>query len=190
VGIALAAGTKPSEADALHSLEPVTIPGRMQKFKMADGTIAYVDYAHNYISLKSLLDFTRATYPDSYITVVTGTTGGKALDRREGMAKAASEGADSLILTSDDSDFEDPHAIGEEMAADVTNPNLDVAVIDERETAIRTAFHRAHDNAAAHNVVLVIGKGDEEWLKIKGKHVPYASDTTIVEQLSHSSVVE
>ena len=190
VGIALAAGTNPSESDALHSLEPVTIPGRMQKFEMPDGTIAYVDYAHNYISLKSLLDFTRTAYPDSYVTVVTGTAGGKALDRREGMAKAASEGADSFILTDEDSNFEDPHAIGEEMAADVTNPNLDVAVIDGRENAIRAAFQRAHDNAAAHNVVLVIGKGDEEWLKIKGKHVPYASDTAIVEQLSRSAVTE
>lgn len=189
VAIALAAGVTPDDQDALHAFESVAIPGRMQRFDMPDGVIAYVDYAHNYISLKSLLEYARGQEPNSRITVVTGTAGGKAIDRRAGLAKAASENADCFILTQEDSDFEDVHAINDEMQRHVTNPALDVRQIygHGREDAIREAFRLAskdqRDNGRV-NVVLVIGKGDEAWVKIKGKHVPVRSDIDIVSGLA------
>ena len=189
VAIALAAGVTPDDQDALHAFESVAIPGRMQRFDMPDGVIAYVDYAHNYISLKSLLEYVRGQEPNSRITVVTGTAGGKAIDRRAGLAKAASENADCFILTQEDSDFEDVHAINDEMQRHVTNPALDVRQIygHGREDAIREAFRLAskdqRDNGRV-NVVLVIGKGDEAWVKIKGKHVPVRSDIDIVSGLA------
>lgn len=189
VAIALAAGVTPDDQDALHAFESVAIPGRMQRFDMPDGVIAYVDYAHNYISLKSLLEYVRGQEPNSRITVVTGTAGGKAIDRRAGLAKAASENADCFILTQEDSDFEDVRAINDEMQSHVTNPALDVRQIygHGREDAIREAFRLAskdqRDNGRV-NVVLVIGKGDEAWVKIKGKHVPVRSDIDIVSGLA------
>lgn len=188
VTIARVAGVKPNESAAFHALDSVVVPGRMERFTTADGIVAYVDYAHNYISLKSLIDFAHEYHPGARVTVVTGSAGGKALDRRQGMAQAASEGADSLILTPEDSDFEDPHAISVEMAQAVTNPNLAVAIIDDRETAIRTAFAEARQYSERENVVLVIGKGAEKWVKIKGKHVPYASDETVVKSIVNEGI--
>lgn len=183
VAIARVSGVTATETAALHAVEPIVIPGRMERFTSTDGIIAYVDYAHNYISLKSLIDFVHEYHPLARITVVTGTAGGKALDRRQGMAQAASEGADHLILAPEDSDFEDPHAISVEMAGYVTNPQLDVSIIDDRAEAIRAAFSDARAHADRLNVLLVIGKGDEKWLKVKGKHVPYASDLAIVKHM-------
>lgn len=194
LAMGLAAGVSPTETTALEAINTVTVPGRMEKFVAPDGVIAYVDYAHNYLSLKQLLDFAHETYPDADITVVTGSAGGKALDRREGLATAASEGADALILTCDDPDFETAHDIATEMAGYVTNPDLDVHIIDDRAEAITFAFERARKRAQVGDgqthVILVVGKGDEKWIKVQGRHVPYASDHVLVERLTRKVVNE
>lgn len=175
--------------ESFHALEQIIIPGRMQRFTIDDGVIGYVDYAHNYISLKVLLNYVRSNNPNSRITVVTGTAGNKAIDRREGLAKAASENADCLILTQEDSDREDVRDINNEVESFVTNPQLDVRQIygNGRENAINTAFEdgkKDYQQTGRTNIILVIGKGDEAWVKINGQHVVVRSDLDIVSSLA------
>lgn len=178
---------------ALHAPEKVKVPGRMERFTLPDGTIAYVDYAHNYLSIKSLIDHARREFPDSFITVVSGATGKKALDRREGIAHAASEGAQRLISTTDDSDNENPRDISLKMIESVTNPDLETMIIEDRKEAILTAFKKAHEDherTGQQHIVFVAGKGYEEWIKIQGKHVPYPSDIRIVKTLAEGKEVD
>lgn len=197
IAICLAAGVKPEESQALHSLERVTVPGRMQHFTSADGLQIYVDYAHNYLSLHALLGFAREKYPHAFVTVVTGATGGKALDRRHGLAKAADEQADALVLTTDDPGPENPDDIAHQMLADIRRPQLKARtrIVLDRQEAIRTAFNLARQQKAADaqggqkrvQVILVAGKGDEARQIIGHNSVPYASDTVIVDRLCDES---
>lgn len=203
VSLAIMAGIDPTDHASLQALCDVTVPGRMQEFVSHDGIISYVDYAHNYLSLTALLTFVRQRYPDSFCTVVTGTSGGKAIDRREGMARAAAHLANRFIVTQDDPYFEDPNHIAAQMAdparalaSHATNPErdpklgtLDVRVENQRGKAIQMAYDLARqalaDPHANHQqVILVIGKGDEQWLEIRGKAMPWPADTVVVKALS------
>ena len=196
VAICLAAGLHPQDQTALHAMEKVTVPGRMQHFSGPDGVQAYVDYAHNYLSLHALLAFAREKYPKAFVTVVTGATGGKALDRRDGLAEAANESADALILTTDDPGPEDPAALAATMASDITRPALKARTrtILDRELAVRTAFALARSQQEADReagisrtqVVLVAGKGDEAVQLVKGRAEPYVSDTRLVAEITNS----
>ncbi len=191
VAICLAAGIRPDQQEDLHALECVSVPGRMQHFTSADGIEAYVDYAHNYLSLRALLAFAREKYPGAFVTVVTGATGGKALDRRHGLAKAADENADALIVTTDDPGPEDPADIARQMLADVHRTDLRTATVLDRQQAIEKAFECARQQRQADRqagmtrtqVVLIAGKGDEPVQLVKGKSIPYGPDTDIVARL-------
>ena len=84
-------------------LERAFVPGRMEHYVSADGQISViVDYSHNGMSLQNALRSVRAEYPGRELTVLFGCTGGKGIDRREGMGNAAGEWADRIILTEDD----------------------------------------------------------------------------------------
>lgn len=79
------------------------VPGRMEHYQSADGAISViVDYSHNGMSLRNALSSVRQEYPGRELTVLFGCTGGKGIDRREGMGNAAGELADRVILTEDD----------------------------------------------------------------------------------------
>ena len=82
---------------------PAFVPGRMERYTSADGQICViVDYSHNGMSLETALRSLRREYPGRELTVLFGCTGGKGLDRREGMGRAAGELADRILLTEDD----------------------------------------------------------------------------------------
>ena len=76
------------------------VPGRMEHYASADGQISViVDYSHNGMSLETALRSVRSEYPDRQVTVLFGCTGGKGIDRREGMGNAAGEFAQSSPRT-------------------------------------------------------------------------------------------
>lgn len=190
VGLALMAGVPPTDTASLHALETVTVPGRMERTMLPDGTAVIVDYAHNYASFRAVLTFARRHWAHSRITVVTGSSGGKALDRREGMGKAVSELGDRLITTTDDAAFEDPKAIADQIMAAVDNPAVEKSFVPDRQEAIRQAVCAAHEDRVedpgCQPVVLVLGKGDEPWIEIRGKKVPMTADSALIASLAHT----
>lgn len=78
-------GAKPTEIE--YGLANTTVPGRMEIYQTKTHGTVYVDYAHNYGSLHSVLDFLKKQAPTGKVTVITGSTGDKGIDRREGLAK-------------------------------------------------------------------------------------------------------
>ena len=87
-----AVGVSLDDADALHAIESVRIAGRMEQFRdPQSNTLAIVDYAHNYASVTALLDFVYERWGEENprITLVTGSAGNKAYDRRKEIVEAA-----------------------------------------------------------------------------------------------------
>ena len=74
----------------------------MESLTNTNGATVYVDYAHNYDSLKNLLTFVREEHPDGRLIVLVGSTGDKAISRRKDFGTVLSELADVAVLTTDD----------------------------------------------------------------------------------------
>ncbi|MBW3091955.1 UDP-N-acetylmuramoyl-L-alanyl-D-glutamate--2,6-diaminopimelate ligase [Bifidobacterium sp. 82T10] len=195
VAIARAAGVLHDAADdasaaALRAMEPVRIAGRMERFvDPHSGTVAIVDYAHNYASVTALIDYVNERYGsrNPRITLVTGSAGNKAYDRRREIVEAAQHRIDRLVLTHEDTDTESVEAICRDMRSHVTDPHLDAAIILDRTQAIEDTVEEARAHARCDDgrldVILVIGKGEERWIKVLNKHVPYEGDDRVVARM-------
>ncbi|MDT2740088.1 UDP-N-acetylmuramoyl-L-alanyl-D-glutamate--L-lysine ligase [Enterococcus canintestini] len=164
---------------AKDALATARVPGRMDHLINTNGASVYVDYAHNYLSLKTLLEFAQAEHPTGRVIVVLGSTGGKAISRRADFGKALSEHGDVVILTADDPAFEDPQKIAEEINAHITNEKLEVHFEMDRTKAIAAALALS-DSADA---VVIAGKGVDEYQKINGEDMPYEGDYFIAQRL-------
>ncbi|MFU0468670.1 UDP-N-acetylmuramoyl-L-alanyl-D-glutamate--2,6-diaminopimelate ligase [Gardnerella vaginalis] len=179
-----------NDEKALRAIEEVKIPGRMEIFEDSkSNTIAIVDYAHNYISVKSILDFVNERYGDKNprITLIAGSAGNKAYDRRKEIVEAAQDRIKQFIFTIEDTNTEDPMDICESMKGYITNQNVESSIIIDRDEAIESCISdvrkRYEENNDQLNIILIIGKGDEKWIKRLNKHVPYEGDSFIVKRV-------
>ena len=126
----------------------------MEQFRdPQSNTLAIVDYAHNYASVTALLDFVYERWGEENprITLVTGSAGNKAYDRRKEIVEAAENRIANLI--------------------------------SDRLTAITNAIYDARAHADRFNILLIIGKGNERWIKDHRKHVPFDGDDHVVERM-------
>lgn len=174
----LAAAVVGADREAIQTgLAKATVPGRMEHLLNKNGASVYIDYAHNYISLKVLLEFVQKEHPDGRIIVVIGSPGSKAQSRRADFGKVLNELADFAILTTDDPDIEDPAAIAAEIAAGITDQEKVQTVID-REAAIKEALLLSE----AQDAIVIAGKGVDPFQKIGGQDVPYIGDYAAAEK--------
>jgi len=150
------------------------VPGRMETYEK-DGRTVIVDYAHNGMALEALLKAVRADFPGVSVTAVFGCTGGKGLDRREGMGRAAGAYADRIILTEDDPGPEDVTAICQEVGRYIGKP---YEIVPDREAAVKTAIETAPSPA----VIVLAGKGAEMEQKRKNGPEPCVPDALLAEK--------
>lgn len=148
-------------------LEPVA--GRFQTLRSPRGYTAIVDYAHTPDALVNVLDTIREVVGNrGNVITVCGCGGDRDRGKRPIMAREAAVRSDRVVLTSDNPRSEDPDAILREMEAglpDDAGPRT--LIITDRRQAIRTACQLAQ----AGDVVLVAGKGHEDYQEINGvKH--------------------
>ena len=169
--IALCRGVGIPREAVREGLAEARVPGRMEVYSSENGDVAaIVDYAHNRMSLETLLRSAKAEYPDRRVVTVFGCPGGKALDRRADMGEVAGRYADLVVLTEDDPGEEDPAAICKEIAAHVACP---CTVQINRGEAIRQAIL----GCGRPSVVLIAGKGAERHQKRGLEWVETPSDT-------------
>lgn len=166
-----------SAEDALATLNHVHIKGRMEMLTTKQHGTIYVDYAHNYASLKRLLAFLKRQTNAGKVTVVLGATGDKGISRRPGFGKALTEEhPDEIILTTDDPGFEDPLKIAKEIDSYIDHDQVGkIHFIMDREQAIKSAI----DLSKNDDIVVLAGKGEDPYQKIKGVNTPYPSDSKI-----------
>lgn len=161
----------------LSTLEAVN--GRFETIHSSKGWTAVVDYAHTPDAvdnvIKTINDIRKA---DSKLITVVGCGGNRDKGKRPMMASIACKGSDQLILTSDNPRDEEPVDILNDMVAGLTKKELEkTLVIEDRFSAIKTACTLAQKN----DVILVAGKGHENYQIIKGvKH--HFDDHEVVKQ--------
>lgn len=148
----------------LSTLLPVS--GRFQTFRSPDGYTAIVDYAHTPDALTNVLSSIQEVLGDGgNIITVVGCGGNRDKGKRPIMAKEAVRLSNRVILTSDNPRFENPDDIIADMVAglDIIEKKRALCITDRKE-AIRTACLLAQTN----DVILIAGKGHEDYQEIKG----------------------
>jgi UDP-N-acetylmuramoyl-L-alanyl-D-glutamate--2,6-diaminopimelate ligase len=162
----------------LSTLRPVS--GRFQTFRSPEGYTAIVDYAHTPDALTNVLNTIREVLPEKRnIITVVGCGGNRDRGKRPIMAKEAARLSDYVILTSDNPRFEEPEDIIREMEEGLVgmSPKKMLKITDRKE-AIRTACLLAQTG----DIVLIAGKGHEDYQEVKGiKH--HFDDSEIVRSI-------
>ena len=167
------------KAVAQEALPLVKVPGRMEMLTSKEHGTVYIDYAHNYASLSALLKFLRQQTHAGKIRVVVGSTGDKGVSRREGFGKALSEEADVAYLTTDDPGFEDPMQIAQEIDAHIDHERVEVIFELDRKKATRLAI----EASTAEDVVVLAGRGEDKYLKVKGEEILYPTDVELAQEI-------
>jgi UDP-N-acetylmuramoyl-L-alanyl-D-glutamate--2,6-diaminopimelate ligase len=174
---ALAEGFDPDKVKA--ALEGFSyVPGRLERFSSRNGFSVFVDYAHTEDALKNVLNALKAI-KHNRIIVVFGCGGERDKTKRPKMGFVVSEMADYAIITNDNPRSEDPAQIIEDIKAGINKNNF--CVIPERMEAIR----RSLSLAKSGDIVLVAGKGHEDYQVLKDKTLHF-DDREVVRQCLQS----
>jgi len=167
-GASVTLGVEPD--DALRILSTLhSVAGRFQHIPSPLGYTAIVDYAHTPDALVNVLNTIHEILnKKGRVITVVGCGGNRDKGKRPIMAKESSRLSDQLILTSDNPRFEEPDDILKDMIAGLTSEDMrHTLCITDRTQAIRTATTIAQKG----DVILVAGKGHEDYQEIKGvKH--------------------
>ena len=113
------------------------------------------------------------------VWVVTGSAGGKGVSRRKDMGEVIGRLADKSYLTADDNNFESAYDIAKEIETAILteNPTADILMMtDDRQQAIKQALKDALEEPS-DVVVLLAGKGTDDYFLINGEKIPYQSDS-------------
>ena len=167
-GAAVMLGKRPEDIllvlSTLHS-----VSGRLEPIRSPEGFTAIVDYAHTPDALANVLNAIHEVLDGKgHVITVCGAGGNRDKGKRPLMAQEAVRQSDRVIITSDNPRFEEPQAIINDMLAGLNDQQLRkvISIVDRKE-AIRTACMMAKRG----DVVLVAGKGHEDYQEIKGvKH--------------------
>ena len=167
-GTAVMLGKNP--ADILLVLSTLkSVSGRLEPIRSKEGYTAIVDYAHTPDALENVLNAIHEVLGGKgHVITVCGAGGNRDKGKRPLMAQEAVRQSDKVIITSDNPRFEEPQDIINDMLAGLTAQQMKkvVSIADRRE-AIRTACMLATKG----DVILVAGKGHEDYQEIKGvKH--------------------
>ena len=163
--------------DVIAALSGIcVIPGRMEVFGKENTCQVVIDYAHSPAALEKILKTLRPLC-NARLICVFGCGGDRDRGKRPEMAKIVEHYADVVMVTNDNPRNEDPGQIIEEILSGFASKDW-VSVIPDREQAIREAFN----SASQKDVILLAGKGHEDYQEIAGKRIPF-SDRNIVTRL-------
>ena len=178
-GAAVMLGKKPEEIlIVLSTLKSVN--GRLEPIHSPEGYTAIVDYAHTPDALENVLSAIHEVLDGKgKVITVCGAGGNRDKGKRPLMAQEAVKQSDKVIITSDNPRFEEPQDIINDMLAGLDNKQMKkvISIVDRRE-AIRTACMMAEKG----DVILIAGKGHEDYQEIKGvKH--HFDDKEVVREI-------
>jgi UDP-N-acetylmuramoyl-L-alanyl-D-glutamate--2,6-diaminopimelate ligase len=144
-------------------------PGRLQRIAGSSPWFLFVDYAHTPDALIRVLSALRESYPDKRLGIVCGAGGDRDPIKRAPMGRAAAEGSDWCMLTSDNPRSEDPQAILELVAQGAAEVGKPLHIQLDRRQAIREAVQLLNSG----DILLVAGKGHEPYQEIDGVRYPF-----------------
>ena len=147
------------------------VPGRMERIGLPGAPLAVVDYAHTPDAIDKALRALRplAAQRGGRLWCVFGCGGNRDASKRPLMAQAAEAAADRLVVTSDNPRHEDPQAIIDAIGAGLRRPGAARFEVD-RAQAIAAALTEAQPA----DVVLIAGKGHEDYQEVRGQRTPFS----------------
>ncbi len=155
------------------------VPGRLERVTDSQAFEVFVDYAHTEDALRNVLGSLRDVSPNRII-LVFGCGGDRDKTKRPKMGRVASQMADFVIITSDNPRSEDPVAIMAEIRRGCERKNY--SLLEDRQAAIRGAL----EMAKASDIVLIAGKGHEDYQVFKDRTIHF-DDREVVRELLRCS---
>ena len=166
-----------SGSDIRSALKAARVRGRMEPVHVSDDFTLMIDYAHNAMALESLLTTLRDYHPGR-IVCVFGCGGNRAKARRYEMGEVSGRLSDFTIITSDNPRFEEPQAIIDDIKTGIGRTGGKYIEIIDRREAIAYAIHHAQ----AGDVIVLAGKGHEDYQEICGKKYPM-DERVLIEEI-------
>ena len=149
------------------------VPGRMESVELPGQPLIVVDYAHTADALEKALEALRplTLARGGKLWCVFGCGGNRDISKRPLMAQAAKRTADRIIVTSDNPRHEDPNEIAAQVMAGLEDANRDQCLLElDRVKAIALAIHQAD----IKDVILIAGKGHEDYQELAGVRHPFS----------------
>lgn len=150
-----------------QALLTARVKGRIEMIKVSDAFTVLIDYAHNAMSLESLLLALREYEPHRLICLF-GCGGNRSKLRRFEMGEVSGRLADLTIITSDNPRYENPQDIIEDIKTGIAGSGGHYIVIGERKEAIAYAIRHGEPD----DIIVLAGKGHEDYQEIRGKKYP------------------
>lgn len=158
------AGEMGVDMDAIAAaLREIKVRGRVELVPISDAFTILIDYAHNAVSLESILETLREYQPKRLVAVF-GCGGNRSKTRRYEMGEVSGRMADYTIITSDNPRFEEPEAIMQDIVTGIEKTDGEYITILDRKEAFRYAIMNAREG----DVIVLAGKGHEDYQEIKG----------------------
>lgn len=160
------------------ALREVKVKGRIERVPVSDEFTLLIDYAHNAMSLENLLTTLRE-YDPGRLVCLFGCGGNRSKDRRYEMGEVSGRLADLTIITSDNPRFEEPQVIIDDIKTGIEKTDGKYVEICGRKDAIRYAI----ETGKPGDVIILAGKGHEDYQEIKGIKYPMDERVLIAEIL-------
>lgn len=161
-----------------QALSNCSIRGRVEMVPVSKQFTVLIDYAHNGMSMESLLTTIREYQPPRIVSLF-GCGGNRSKVRRYEMGEISGKYADFSILTADNSRFEAVEDILEDIKVGMHKTDGEYIVIPDRKEAIKYSFTHAKKG----DIVLLLGKGHETYQEINGERFPFDERVIIQEIL-------
>ena len=160
--------------DCIRSVEELRPPaGRLESFSAANKPLVIVDYAHTPDALEKVLQTLRF-HTEGDLWVLFGCGGDRDKGKRPQMGRIAERYADHVWLTNDNPRGESPQRIIDDILQGIQNSSA-IRVVPARDEAIRAMIHAA----AANDIVLIAGKGHEDYQLIGNRAFPFSDRETV-----------
>ncbi len=164
--------------DIKKALRAVRVKGRVEMIKVSDQFTLMIDYAHNAMALESLLTTLRAYRPHRLVCLF-GCGGNRSKLRRYEMGEVSGRHADLSIITSDNPRYEKPEDIIADIIVGIGRTDGEYVKITDRKEAIAYAIHHGEPG----DIIVLAGKGHEDYQEIEGRHYPMDERVLIQEIL-------
>ena len=161
-----------------EALKKAKVKGRIEMIKVSDEFTLMIDYAHNAMSMESLLTTLKEYHPKRLVCLF-GCGGNRSKDRRYEMGEVSGRLADLTIITSDNPRFEEPQAIIDDIKIGIGRTDGKYVEICDRKEAIKYAIQHGQPG----DVIVLAGKGHEDYQEIKGVKYPMDERVLIAEVL-------
>ncbi len=167
-----------AKENILEALKGAKAKGRIEQVKVSDDFMLLIDYAHNAMSLESLLSTLKEYHPERLVCLF-GCGGNRSKLRRYEMGEVSGKMADLTIVTSDNPRFEEPQDIIDDIKIGLAKTEGAYVEIIDRKEAIKYAI----ENGKPGDVIVLAGKGHEDYQEIKGVKYPMDERVLIEEVL-------